>query len=54
MCRQLISLFPLAMAQGKDESVVSKRKLQELAADVCPRQVLDEDTEEVGVTRSVL
>ena len=36
------------MAQGA-ESAVSKRKLQELAADVCPRQILDDDTEEVCV-----
>ena len=29
------------------ESVVGKKKLQDLAAEVCPRQLLDEDTEEV-------
>ena len=30
------------------EGVVGKKKLQDLAAEVCPRQLLDEDTEEVG------
>ena len=35
------------MAQER-EGVVGKRKLQDLAAEVYPRQVLDEDTEEVG------
>lgn len=34
------------MAQER-EGVVGKRKLQDLAAEICPRQVLDEDTEEV-------
>ena len=34
---------------AQQEGVVGKKKLQDLAAEVCPRQLLDEDTEEVGL-----
>ena len=34
---------------AQQEGVVGKKKLQDLAAEVCPRQLLDEDTKEVGL-----
>ena len=46
------AIADVVMAQERG-GAVGKRKLQELAAEVCPRQVLDEDTEEVGIVDKV-